>query len=360
MPAGADRLGSASAAGGLPGAGALSVHVGTSRALPVRERRRGMRRPVVLHVGHADDGVAELDASLAAAEPAIAPRWLYDPLGCALFVAITALPEYAPTRAEREILHRHRHDIARHVPADTVLVDLGAGDCAKAPLLIDALAPAAYVAVDIAGEFLQASLARLQLDHPALDVRGVVADLSRPFDLAVPPGPRLLFYPGSSLGNFEPAQADAMLSRWRAMAGDDGWLLLGVDLVRDARAILPGYDDALGVTAAFSRNGLAHAARALDAQVRVDDWRHVATWDAAHARVSLYLEAMRTLPLAWDSRDGVRVERWFSPGERILVEHSHKYEPEGAAAMLRRAGFETVELWTDTRRTFAVLLARAA
>ena len=302
------------------------------------------------------DPAAELRASLEAAVPYIEPKYFYDPLGSRLFEAICELPEYPLTRAERFIFERHGEEIAARVGIDRPLIDLGAGNCEKAEGLFDLLAPSQYVAVDIAADFLQERLAALALRHPALAIVGVAEDftgsLQMPEDLD--PGPRTVFYPGSSIGNFAPDAALAFLARTRQACGAGGRLILGADLVRDKRSLDLAYDDALGVTAAFNLNVLRNVNRLLDADFDVADWRHVAFFDPVTARVQMHVESRCDVAVRWPGGG-----RRFSATDRIHTENSYKYTLPGLRALLQRAGFADWQVWTDEPRTFAVAVAAA-
>ena len=234
----------------------------------------------------------DLARGLQQAVPHIAPKFLYDALGSKLFEAITELDEYYPTRTEAAIFERHRDELARACGLGHTLVDLGAGNCAKAARLFDALRPSRYVAVDIAADFLRRALTELHLRHPKLPMLGLGLDFTAALEL--PPqagtGTRLMFYPGSSIGNFTPEAAADFLRRVRA-AAPGGALLIGVDLVKPAPLLQRAYDDTLGVTAAFNLNLLRHVNRLLGSDFDVTQWRHVAFYDAARARVEMHLEA---------------------------------------------------------------------
>jgi len=286
-------------------------------------------------------------------------KYFYDALGSRLFDAITELSEYYPTRTESDIFASHGRAITdavrEHTGPDPVIVDLGAGSCAKGEALFPLLRPRRYVAVDISADYVAAALARLQRDHPAVELVGVGLDFSRslelPADLA---GPRaLVFYPGSSIGNFDPPAALALLRQAREVAGR-GALLIGVDLVKDVDVLVAAYDDALGVTAAFNLNLLRHLNRLLGADFDPRQWRHVALYDREVSRVEMHLEARRAQSVRW--RSG---RRDFAAGERIHTENSYKWTLESFAALLREAGFAQPRHWTDERGWFALFVARA-
>ncbi len=295
----------------------------------------------------------ELAQGLQPPRPSIAPKFLYDALGSKLFEAITELDEYYPTRTEAAILERHRDELALACGSGHTLVDLGAGNCSKAARLFAALRPSRYVAVDISADFLRQALNELQARHPRLPMLGLGLDFSTALEL--PPqagsGTRLMFYPGSSIGNFEPEAAVGFLRRVRA-AAPGGALLIGVDLVKPVELLQRAYDDALGLTAAFNLNLLRHVNRLLGSDFDVAQWRHVALFDAAQSRIEMHLEARCDLQVQWP---GGRLLR--RAGERVHTEHACKYTVEGFDALLRRAGYNRTRCWTDPQRWFAVFVA---
>lgn len=298
---------------------------------------------------------AELLQGLLATPAYTAPKYLYDALGSKLFEAITELPEYYPTRTEAAIFEAHAAAMAALLPGGATLVDLGAGNCEKAARLFGAVQPRRYVAVDISVEFLRKSLASLQAQFPALAMLGVGMDFSS--SLTLPPqagsGPRVLFYPGSSIGNFTPEQALIFLRQARA-ASSGGGLLIGVDLVKPREVLEPAYDDALGVTAAFNRNLLSHLNRLTGADFKLTDWQHVAFFNTGKSRIEMHLQALHPLQVHWP--DG---ERRFAEGERIHTENSYKWRQADFAALLKTAGFAQTHVWTDERGWFAVFWAQA-
>jgi len=265
-----------------------------------------MRSPRFLQLHQVDSSVlaAEALAGLQARPALASPKFFYDALGSRLFDAITELDEYYPTRTEGAIFGEHGAAIAAAVHAvvgaGTTLVDLGAGNCAKAARLFDALAPERYVAVDISVDFLRQSLECLQREHPAMDMVGVGLDFSA--RLALPDGlldgRSLVFYPGSSIGNFSPDEALRLLREAHALSRG-GALLIGVDLLKPRALLEAAYDDALGVTAAFNLNLLRHLNRLLGADFALRDWRHVALFDANASRIEMHLEARRALTVRW-------------------------------------------------------------
>jgi dimethylhistidine N-methyltransferase len=302
-----------------------------------------------------DDREATARALLAERATA-APKYFYDRLGSHLFEAITELPEYYPTRTEASIFERRGAEIAQRTGSGITLIDLGAGNCAKATRLFPLLEPRRYVAVDISVEFLRDALRQVQREHPQTEIVGLGLDFSK--RLALPaellqPRP-VFFYPGSSIGNFTPDEALAFLRQVRHQA-EGGGLVIGVDLVKDSAVLEAAYDDALGVTAAFNRNLLRNLNGALGSDFRAEEWRHIARFDTVHSRIEMHLEATRDLLVRWPG-----AERRFRAGERIHTENSYKYTVERFGALLAAAGFATPVHWTDPNGWFAVFWAPAA
>ena len=298
----------------------------------------------------------ELDAGLREATACIAPKFLYDALGSRLFEAICELPEYYPTRTEASIFARHGHEMAAAIGPGATLIDLGAGNCAKAACLFPLLHPAQYVAIDISADFLRESIERLQQRFPHIAMTGLGLDFSTRLQL---PGEvrqerRLFFYPGSSIGNFTPNQARDFLRRARAQCDDDGGVLIGIDLVKDSATLDAAYDDALGVTAAFNLNLLRHVNQLAGADFDVRQWRHSGRYNAGESRIEMHLEAREALAVRW--RGGARS---FARGERIHTENSYKYLPAAAVGLLEQSGFQATKVWTDACGWFAVIHARA-
>jgi dimethylhistidine N-methyltransferase len=299
---------------------------------------------------------AELHAGLLAEHPHTSPKYLYDALGSKLFAAICALPEYYPTRTERLIVNEHLRAITRSVGRGATLIDLGAGNCEKAARLFDVLHPQEYVPVDISVEFLKEAVSALQCLHPQIRMTGIGMDFSESLELppVVSHDRRLFFYPGSSIGNFTPEQAAAFLGRVHDACGQDGGLLIGVDLVKDVGVLEPAYDDAIGLTAAFNLNLLVHLNDLLGADFKPRDWIHRARFNRELSRIEMHLEAAKDLLVRWDGG-----ERRFRKGQWIHTENSYKYTREGFLTMLERAGFSEIHAWTDPQNWFMVCHARA-
>jgi L-histidine N-alpha-methyltransferase len=298
---------------------------------------------------------AAAQRGLVASPASIAPKFFYDRLGSHLFEAITELPEYYPTRTEAGIFATHGSAMASAIGSGCTLIDLGAGNCAKAASLFPLLEPRRYVAVDISVEFLRDALRQVQREHPQIEMTGLGLDFSSAFDLPadlVTERP-VFFYPGSSIGNFTPDEAVAFLRRLHVRAHGGG-LLIGVDLLKPANVLEPAYDDALGVTAAFNLNLLRHINRIIDSDFDPARWRHVALFNAAASRIEMHLEARQDLRVRWPGG-----ERNFARGERIHTENSYKYRREDFATLLREAGFTPVRHWSDERGWFGVFWATA-
>ncbi len=284
----------------------------------------------------------------------IEPKYFYDELGCALYAAICQLDEYYPTRTEKAIFQAHRADIATAVGAIDTFVDLGAGDCCKAESWLPALSPSRYLAVDIAAPALDAALARLGDNFPEIELVGLATDFSQ--TLSIPAdllrGRALFFYPGSSIGNFAPQEAERFLAQIREYAGDAG-LLIGVDAKKDPTRLDAAYADALGVTAAFNLNALRHINRILPADFVESQWKHVGQYNASLGRVEMHLESRCRQQVRLDGR-----VREFEAGERIHSENSYKYSRAEFEALLRSAGFSSVRAWSNDPEEFWVFLAR--
>ena len=304
----------------------------------------------------ADAERAAARAALQATPASVAPKFFYDRLGSHLFEAITELAEYYPTRTEAAIFASHGADMAQAIGAGMALIDLGAGNCAKAARLFPLLEPSRYLAIDISVEFLRDALRQLQREHPQVRIAGLGQDFSTRLELPaelVGDDRPVFFYPGSSIGNFTPSQALEFLKRVRARAGGGG-LLIGVDLVKPHAVLEAAYDDALGVTAAFNRNALVHLNRLIASDFRPRQWRHVAFFDAAASRIEMHLEARQAIEVSWPGGG-----RRFAAGERIHTENSCKYTTSQFADLLVGAGFDAPRCWTDPKDWFAVFWAPA-
>ena len=328
-------------------------------------RKKNMQQNgfIQLHVPDGQAVRAELLAGLSAPQAHTSPKYLYDALGSKLFEAICEVPEYYPTRTEASIFDTFGAEIAASVGSGCTLIDLGAGNCAKAARLFASLCPAQYVPVDISIDFLRDTVESLQQRFPEIAMLGVGMDFSESLELpeSVIAARRLFFYPGSSIGNYTPEQALAYLQRIHAAVGDDtgnrsgeGGLLIGVDLIKDHALLDAAYDDALGVTAAFNLNMLRHLNLLLGADFDVRQWQHRGFFNPAESRIEMHLEARAALTVTWQGGG-----RNFAQGERIHTENSYKYSRQGFASLLERAGFKVRHCWTDPQQWFMVCHASA-
>ena len=275
----------------------------------------------------------------------LAPKYFYDERGSQLFEAITELKEYYPTRCELAILREHKADIARVFGPKTALIEFGTGSTRKVRILLDAATTVeAYVPVDISAEMLRQEARQLQHDWPRLRVLPVAADFTQPFRLpsAIVGLARAGFFPGSTVGNFEPQDAAAFLRHAGRMLGARATLVVGVDLVKDANILNSAYDDAAGVTAQFNLNLLARINRELSADFDVDAFSHRAFYNSERRRIEMHLVSGRrqTVNIA-----GHVIE--FAAGETIHTENSYKYTIESFGLLAQSAGWTPIKAWTD-------------
>ncbi|HEY0567939.1 MAG TPA: L-histidine N(alpha)-methyltransferase [Xanthobacteraceae bacterium] len=279
------------------------------------------------------------------------PKYFYDHRGSELFEQITELPEYYPTRCELRILRDRASEIAQLFPYGGVLVEFGSGSSKKVRLLLQAATQlAGYVPVDISGEFLQQEAAQLRREYP-IAVLPVAADFTQPFHLprGVESLPRCGFFPGSTIGNFEPDQAMALLRHAGRVLGRDAILIVGVDLVKDIEVLQRAYNDAQGVTAAFNLNLLKRINRELGADFDFSKFEHRAFYNREHHRIEMHLASLCRQRVR---ACGQMIE--FLAGETIHTENSYKYTVPSFAALARDAGWSPVEVWTDPDRCFSV------
>jgi L-histidine N-alpha-methyltransferase len=322
-----------------------------------------MTEPVVdVHLAqdHAARALAsDARAGLSATPKSLPPKWFYDARGSELFEQITRLPEYYPTRAEREILDARAAEIAETSRAHT-LVELGSGSSEKTRLLLDALRSAGtlhqFVPLDVSGTALRDAAAALAEDYPSLKVHGVVGDFTEHLALLPGEAPRVVAFLGGTIGNLLPAERAKFLSSLRDVLEPGEWLLLGSDLVKDAETVRVAYDDAAGVTAEFNKNVLHVLNRELDADFDVDAFAHVALWDAGQEWIEMRLRATRAMEVHIPKL-GMTVS--FEEGEELRTEISAKFRQEGITAELSDAGFELARWWTDSQNRFGLSLSRA-
>ena len=297
-------------------------------------------------------------AGLSAPRKTLSSKWFYDAKGSELFEAICETPEYYPTRQEMALLSRIAPEIAEHIPAGARLVELGSGASLKTRLLLDATSRiTAYTPVDISPSALDEASAAIARDYPSLAVSPIVADFSaETLSFGSDGGePRVVFFPGSTIGNFGPAPAVELMGRMARFTGDGGLFIVGVDLVKDEQTLVAAYDDAAGITRQFNLNLLERINRELDSDFDLSAFAHRAAWNRLEGRMESHLEAVN----ATTARAcGSTFE--FHLGETIHVENSYKYTLDGFGALARRAGWDTIRRWVSPAPEFAVFLLRAA
>jgi dimethylhistidine N-methyltransferase len=292
-------------------------------------------------------------AGLHASPKRLPPKYFYDGVGSQLFERITEQPEYYPTRCEMHILRKHGTDIARRVPQGAALVEFGSGSSKKARILLRALPPlAAYVPVDICGEMIEQEALELQPDFPGFKVLPVTADITQAFDLpaeAKAAPVRVGFFPGSTIGNFEPHEAAAFLRNAGRILGAGATLIVGADLLKQVDVLNAAYNDAAGVTARFNLNLLVRINRELGGTFKLDTFEHHAFFNRERSRIEMHLASLK--------RQKVRVAGAtidFRAGETIHTENSYKYSIDSLGALARGAGWEPVAVWTDERGYFSI------
>ncbi|KOU48977.1 histidyl-tRNA synthetase [Streptomyces sp. WM6378] len=284
------------------------------------------------------------------------PKWFYDARGSDLFEEITRLPDYYPTRAEREILTDRAAEIAAATGAHT-LVELGSGSSEKTRLLLDALpAPLTYIPVDVSESALAGAAEGLLADHPGLRVHALIADFTQVLELPEAPGPRLVAFLGGTIGNLLPAERAEFLTSVRKLMAPGDSLLIGTDLVKEESVLVRAYDDPTGVTAAFNKNVLSVIDRELGADFDPDDFDHVALWNREEEWIEMRLRARRDVTVKIPELDLVVS---FTAGEELRTEVSAKFRETGVRAELTSAGFVPSRWWTDAAGRFALSLATA-
>jgi dimethylhistidine N-methyltransferase len=295
---------------------------------------------------------ADVIAGLSATPKRLPAKYFYDKTGSQLFEQITALPEYYPTRTELKILEESAGEIAALIPPDAGLVEFGSGPTVKVRLLLRAAKSLfAYVPVDISAEFLDDEATRLRHDFPSIAVLPVAADFTRPFDLpeVLAKHPRVGFFPGSTIGNFEPLEAAAFLRNAVPILGRQATMIVGVDLVKDKKVLFDAYNDAAGVTDRFNLNLLARINRELGANFDLDAFEHHAIYNSELRRIEMHLASRRSQKVRVC---GQTFE--FRAGETIHTENSYKYTVDGFAALARGAGWTNRAVWTDPKKYFSV------
>lgn len=302
-----------------------------------------------------DDFAASILAGLKADKKTIESKWFYDAEGSRLFDAITQLQEYYPTRVETGILKKHSKELSSILPAGTALVELGSGSSVKTRLVLDAL-PAVkhYVPVDISREHLESAADNLAADYPGIDISPLVADFTS--EIVLPPAfadvPKLLFFPGSTIGNFGVGPATELLRRLHKMQNVIAFVI-GFDRIKSEATLVRAYDDKNGVTAAFNLNLLTRINRELGADFDLEAFRHEARWNKVLGRIEMHLVSKRHQSV---HLLGERIS--FENGETIHTENSHKYTPDGFKKLNANAGWKTQKIWSDDQAQFSVAVLR--
>ncbi|MCB0717496.1 MAG: L-histidine N(alpha)-methyltransferase [Bacteroidetes bacterium] len=302
--------------------------------------------------------VAEIVAALTSVPRRIPSKYFYDETGSALFDAICELPEYYLTRTEAAIMRENAGDIAAEIGRGAALIELGSGSSTKTRILLDRLrSPAVYVPIDISEEHLEKSAIQLRSEYPELRIEAVAADYN--FDFNLPRSvagarTRVLYFPGSTFGNFQPEKGLAFLKRIRTLTGRRGALLIGLDWFKSTEVLEAAYNDSAGVTAAFNLNILSNVNRIAEGDFKSDSFRHYACLDEQEGRIEMYLVSNEQQTV---SVGGTTIE--IEKDEAILTEVSYKYRPEAFLKMADQAGFELERSWTDAERKFGVVFLRS-
>lgn len=285
----------------------------------------------------------------------LSPVWFYDELGSFLFDSICELPEYYLTRTEQEIMRQYAPDMAQHIGPDAAIIEFGSGTSTKTRDLLTQLEkPAAYVPVDIARDHLLTAASAIQRDYSTLRVIPICADFTQPFDLPATvyaATRRVVYFPGSTLGNFDPAQARGLLQRMRQIIGSNGAVLIGIDLKKDPRILERAYNDRAGVTAEFNVNALRHLNRELGTDFDLDAFEHLAVWVEDQSRIEMHLVSKRDQTVHVGD-ESVEIEK----GEHLTTEFCHKYTLETFADLAATAGLSVSRVWMDPAKQFSVQL----
>lgn len=299
---------------------------------------------------------ADVLNGLAEPIPAIPARWFYDRRGSELFDDITRLPSYYPSRTETALLEARIDEIASLLPQNCAVVEFGSGSSTKTPILLRAAKPKAYVPIDISGDFLRESAARVDAEFPGIPVHPVEADFTKDIQLpaAIDGLPRLGFFPGSTIGNFVQRSATDLLRHFRSVLGAGAKLLIGMDRIKQVDRLIAAYDDPEGVTAEFNLNLLRRINRELRGDIPLDAFRHQARWNDMLSRIEMHLVATRNVSFTIED-----CSFSFAKGQSIHTENSHKYEARGARLLLLAGGWTPHAEWTDPDEDFALILAEA-
>ncbi len=294
---------------------------------------------------------ADIVQGLSAAQPYISPKYFYDEIGSRLFEEICNCEEYYPTRTEVSIIRDNIDDLVDILGRDCLLIEPGSGDSYKVRLLLDALRPIAYLPIDISKRYLQGEAQKLAAEFTWLNVHAICADFTGKLELPyhVESTNKVAFFPGSTIGNFAPAQAIKVLEEIRMMVGDDGGLLIGVDLDKNPAALNAAYNDKQGYTAEFNKNLLVRINRELGADFNTEQFRHHAFYNEDECRIEMHLDSL------CDQQVNIEDQSFrFKQGQTILTEYSHKYSVESFQELAEQAGFKSIKVWVDKDKLFSV------
>ncbi len=282
----------------------------------------------------------------------INPKFFYDEYGSQLFEKIMQLPEYYPTRTEISLLENNKHAIAKSIGEDTVLIEPGAGNCQKVQSILPALKPSCYIPIDISAEFLFECANKLKEKFPYIDIHAIADDMKE--KVSIPEqfkdNDRVIFYPGSTIGNYNPTEALEFLKHANEMAGKEGGLLIGVDLQKDKDILDAAYNDEQGITALFNLNVINHVNKLLDSEIDVDLFKHVAFYNEEHCRIEMHLESKSDHDYMIENNEKIS----FSESERIHTEYSYKYTIESFSGLAKQAGLKLKDFWLDDNELFSV------
>ena len=302
------------------------------------------------------DMLAEVSQSLSGANPSLHPKYFYDETGSALFDRITRTPEYYPTRTETGLLTDYAEEIHARLGQPQIIAEPGAGSCEKVRLLLDAWQPRHYMPVEISRECLLDASRQLAGDFPNVHISAVCADYCQTIAMpdALTQSGQVVFFPGSTIGNFEPSARADFLKGLHNLAGAGGALLIGADLQKANTQLNAAYNDAEGLTAAFNLNALHHLNRKLDCQFDTANMRHVAFYNSDHQRIEMHLECLCDQHIQLGERSLI-----LNSGTRIHTENSYKFTEQSFSAELIAAGFKPLNCWTDPQNLFSLHLAQA-
>ena len=290
---------------------------------------------------------------LANSPRSVPPKYFYDQAGSELFDAITETEEYYPTRTEMRILVDNASEIAKRIGTGSLLVEPGGGNCSKVRILLDGLRPCAYVPMDISKDHLWAAAKQVAAEFPWLEIHAACTDFTTSMQLPnkTPAGTRVAFFPGSSIGNFDPDGAISFLASIARMVGVGGFLLIGVDVKKDSLILQSAYNDAAGVTAKFNLNLLARINSELSADFNLSAWKHRALYNNSLGRIEMHLQSLHSQTVHIDDR-----KFYFEKNETIHTENSYKYSVEEFRTIANRAGFDFEQVWMDQDNLFSVQL----